>query len=57
MVFSETLGVGRLTFVAVETGLKIQCFFKVALGDPEWHQKQKSMFGSVVKRSLWIRTE
>ena len=28
----EVLGVGVLTFSAVKTGLKIECFFKAAMG-------------------------
>ena len=52
--FLEALGAGFLSFSALETGLKIECFSRSSWG-ARLARGNKGIGGSVVKRSLWVR--
>ena len=51
--FLEALGAGFLSFSALETGLKIECFSRSPWGS--WMAPEnKGMTGSMVKKSIWV---
>ena len=53
--FLEALRAGFLSFSALETGLKIECFSRSPWGS--WMAPEnKATGGSMVKRTLFIRT-